>query len=146
VGKLRQYIGKWNSLSGSGKLTFIKAAISLILIKAGLSFLPFLKFRRIFHRLTNTTLTEEKSKAEIDLIVWAVDTAANLLPFELLCLPRALATKFLLRKTSSLTIEIGIEINPDKSFEAHAWVERNGSIIIGNWPQTVSYKRLWVWE
>lgn len=86
------------------------------------------------------------SKAEIDQAVWAVDTAANLLPFELLCLPRALATKYLLRKLAALTLEIGIEINPNKAFEAHAWVERNGTIIIGHWPNTISYKRLWVWE
>lgn len=146
MGKLRKFIGKWNSLSGSGKLTFIKAAISLILIKAGLSLLPFLSFRRIFHRLTNTGSTQEKSEAEINLIVWAVDTAANLLPFELLCLPRALAAKYLLRKVPAMTLEIGIEVNPAKAFEAHAWIEKNGKVIIGDWPESVSYKRLWVWE
>ena len=79
-------------------------------------------------------------------VVWAVDTAANLLPFELLCLPRALAAKYLLRNIPALTLEIGIEMKPAKKFEAHAWVEQNGHIIIGRWPDAVSYKRLWVWE
>lgn len=89
---------------------------------------------------------EEIAPETIEKTVWAVDTAANLLPFELLCLPRALAAKYMLRKSPALTLEIGIEINPAKQFEAHAWVERNGSIIIGRWPETVSYQRLWVWE
>jgi hypothetical protein len=146
VRKLRNFIGKWRSLTSSGKLIFIKASTCLLLIKVGLMLLPFSLFRKIFHRATNSRSVSEMSKDEIDQVVWAVDTAANLLPFELLCLPRALATKYLLRKVPSLTLEIGVEINPAKSFEAHAWVERNGNIIIGDWPQTVSYKRLWVWE
>ncbi|KQS33661.1 lasso peptide biosynthesis B2 protein [Dyadobacter sp. Leaf189] len=146
MGKLRRFFGKWQSLSNSGKLIFVKATACLLLVKAGLSLLPFATFRKLFHRLTSTKTVEEKSKAEIDQVVWAVDTAANLLPIELLCLPRALATKFLLRKIPALTLEIGFEINPAKSFEAHAWVERNGHIIIGDWPDAISYKRLWVWE
>ena len=86
------------------------------------------------------------SQSEIDRIVWAIDTAANLLPFELLCLPRALGAKYLLRRVPAITLEIGIEINSAKRFEAHAWIERNGDIVIGQWPATVSYRRLWVWE
>lgn len=88
----------------------------------------------------------ELSQEQIDRTVWAVDTAANLLPFELLCLPRALAAKYLLRAVPALTLEIGVEINPAKAFEAHAWIEKNGRIVIGEWPENVSYQRLWVWE
>ncbi|CAG5069489.1 hypothetical protein DYBT9623_02225 [Dyadobacter sp. CECT 9623] len=143
---LRRFIGKWNELSGSAKLTFIKAATSLLLVKLGLALLPFSSFRKVFHWFTKTKSVEELPQAQIDQTVWAVDTAANLLPFELLCLPRALATKYLLRKVPSMTLEIGIEVNPAKSFEAHAWIEKNGNIIIGDWPDSVSYKRLWVWE
>ena len=86
------------------------------------------------------------SQKEIEQTAWAVRSAADHLPLELLCLPRALTTKYLLRNVPSLTLEIGIEINSSRIFEAHAWVERNGSIIIGDWPDTISYKRLWVWE
>lgn len=139
-------IGKWNTLPASGKLAFLKAAICLTLIKAGLTFLPFGSFRKVFQWFTNSDTTQEFSRQQIDLIVWAVDTAANLLPFELLCLPRALATKFLLRKAPALTLEIGVEVNPAKQFEAHAWVEKNGKIIIGEWPKTITYQRLWVWQ
>ncbi len=108
--------------------------------------LPFYVFRNVFRWFTTPGRPEEISQQEIELTVWAVDTAANLLPMEVLCLPRALATKYLLRKMPALTLEIGVEINPAKQFEAHAWVERNGSIIIGNWPESVSYQRLWVWK
>jgi hypothetical protein len=146
LGKASRYIGKWNSLSGYGKTTFLKSVFCLLWIKAGLSFLPFSTFRKFFHKLTSNQRINEYSQDQIDITVWAVDTAANLLPFELLCLPRALATKYLLRKAPSLTLEIGVEINPAKKFEAHAWIEKNGTIIMGNWPTSVSYQRLWVWD
>ncbi|MCE7066847.1 lasso peptide biosynthesis B2 protein [Dyadobacter sp. CY326] len=144
--RLQHYIGKWSSLSGEEKLIFLKAAVCLVLVKIGLTVLPFGTFKEVFHWFCKTNSSREISAKRIELTVWAVDTAANLLPMDLLCLPRALATKYLLRKVPALTLEIGIEVNPAKQFEAHAWVERNGSIIIGNWPESVLYKRIWVWK
>ena len=143
---LKKYLTRWSTSSGKEKVAFIKAAVCLITIKIGLSVLSFSTFRKVFYWFCNSGVTQEASKQKIDTTVWAVDTAANLLPISLLCLPRALATKYLLRKTPSLTLEIGVEINPSKAFEAHAWVEKNGSIIIGDWSESISYKRLWVWE
>ncbi|MBO9613787.1 MAG: lasso peptide biosynthesis B2 protein [Dyadobacter sp.] len=146
MGKIGKLIGKWRSLSGPEKWIFLRAVWCLLWIKAGLLLLPFSLFRKWYHRLSRPSRVQETAPETMERTVWAVDTAANLLPFELLCLPRALATKYLLRNSPALTLEIGIEINPTKQFEAHAWVEQNGNIIIGRWPDTVSYKRLWVWE
>ena len=137
---------RWRHLSGNEKLTFLRATVCLIIVKTGLIILPFSTFRKFFHWFCKSDITKDISQQEIDRTVWAVDTAANLLPVSLLCLPRALATKYLLRKIPSLTLEIGVEINPSKAFEAHAWVERNGLVIIGDWSGSVSYQRLWVWE
>ncbi len=117
----------------------------MLVVKLGLA-LPFSTFRKLFHVLSKTDHSGQVSEDKIKTTAWAVNTAAVVLPFELLCLPRALATKYLLRNVPALTLEIGIEINPSKAFEAHAWVEKNGSVIIGDWPETVSYRRLWVWE
>jgi len=143
---LRKYLTRWHKLSGNEKIAFLKAVICLFIVKTGLVLLPFSTFRKLFHWLSKSDSVHEVSQLEIDRTVWAVDTAANLLPMNLLCLPRALATKYLLRKIPSLTLEIGVEINPAKAFEAHAWVEKNGLVIIGDWPGSVSYQRLWVWE
>jgi len=123
----------------------MKAATTLLIIKAGLSVLPFSTFRKIFHWFSKTNQVDEISQKKIEQTVWAIRSAAAHLPFEMLCLPRALAAKYLLRKVPALTLEIGVEINSSKVFEAHAWVEKNGTIIIGDWPESVSYHRLWVW-
>ncbi|GGM80631.1 hypothetical protein GCM10010967_10580 [Dyadobacter beijingensis] len=146
MGKIGKLIGKWRTLSGPEKWIFLRAVWSLLWIKTGLALLPFAIFRKWYHWLSRPSHLKETPPDQMTLTVWAVDTAANLLPFELLCLPRALATKYLLRNSPALTLEIGIEINPAKQFEAHAWVEQHGNIVIGRWPDTVSYKRIWVWE
>lgn len=137
---------QWKKRSTDEKVLFLKACASLLFIKGGLTFLPFSTFRKIFYRITRSKSHREVSQLEIDQHVWAVNAAAYHLPFEFLCLPRALATKYLLRHVPALTLEIGVEINPAKVFEAHAWVEKNGSIIIGDWADNISYQRLWVWE
>lgn len=133
-------------MSFNTQLHFLRAVFSLLWIKGGLTLLPFATFRKLFHWFSNSSTSLDISEKETQEIVWAVNTAANLLPVELLCLPRALATKFLMRKVSSVTLEIGIEIGSKKEFEAHAWVEKNGKIVIGDWSDSVSYQRLWVWQ
>ena len=137
---------RWKKSSGYERVALLKAATTLLIVKAGLTILPFSSFRKIFHWFSKTDQVEEISQKEMEQTAMAIRLAADNLPFELLCLPRALAAKYLLRKVPSLTLEIGIEINSTKVFEAHAWVERNGSIIIGDWPASISYHRLWVWE
>ena len=133
-------------MSFQKQLRFVRAVFSLLLIKGGLILLPFSIFRKIFHWFSNSRTPSDISEKAMEEIVWAVNTAANLMPIEFLCLPRALATKFLMRNVHSVTLEIGIEMGSRKEFEAHAWVERNGKVIIGDWSESVSYQRLWVWQ
>lgn len=140
------YWSKWSALTGNTKLKFVYASFTLIFIKVGLTILPFHTFRRLFHRFSRTSKQVNPDPAEIDEVVYAINTAANVLPLELLCLPRALAAKYLLRKVPALSLEIGIEVNKNKDFEAHAWVEKDGNVIIGDWSDSVFYQRLWVWE
>jgi uncharacterized membrane protein YbjE (DUF340 family) len=142
----RKYLARWNTLSRNKKTAFIKSAICLLVIKTGLELLPFSTFRKIFHWFSKSGNKSVMSQHKINEVVWAVESAANHLPFELLCLPRALATKYLLRELPALTLEIGIQINSSKVFEAHAWVEQNGVILIGDWSDSASYQRLWAWE
>lgn len=143
---MSDYLLKWANISGSAKIKFLQAGFTLVLIKMGLSILQFSTFRKLFYRISKSETKKDLNPQQISEVVWAVNTAANVIPLELVCLPRALATKYLLRKVPSLSLEIGIEINPDKAFEAHAWVEKEGEIIIGDWSDSISYQRLWVWE
>lgn len=77
---------------------------------------------------------------------WAVRTVAHVLPISLTCLPQALAVKYLLRQDPNLPLNIGVQQSDIAEFEAHAWIERAGQIVIGEWPEGKTYRPLWVWQ
>lgn len=123
-----------------------KATLTLLLIKVGLWMLPFTAFRWLYDRFARAEGSRIYSEQELGNVTWAVRTAAHILPFRLLCLPQALAVKYLLRHVPDLPLHIGVQHGPDKHFQAHAWVEKDGRPIIGAWPEQISYQPLWVWK
>jgi hypothetical protein len=63
-------------------------------------------------------------------IVWAIDALSPY--FAATCLPRALAAQTLLLQAGyETTLRIGMAKTADGKLEGHAWLERNGDIIIG---------------
>ncbi|WP_109674116.1 lasso peptide biosynthesis B2 protein [Dyadobacter jejuensis] len=144
--KLAGYWQKWKDLSTFGKWYLLKAGVTLLVIKAGLTFLPFQTFRSRYSRYTRGTAPERLTQEQIKEVARSINIMADHLPFQLLCLPRALAAKYLLRNEPGLVLQIGVELDRVDSFEAHAWVERAGEIIIGDWNETIRYQRLWSWE
>jgi hypothetical protein len=65
------------------------------------------------------------------LIVWGVVHAARYVPGAS-CLPQALALHYLLgRHGYPSMVRVGVANSPDKGFEAHAWVIRDGVVLIG---------------
>tara|TARA_R110002124_G_scaffold85967_8_gene222601 strand:- start:82 stop:531 length:450 start_codon:yes stop_codon:yes gene_type:complete len=144
--KLSKYWSAWKGINQNQKLDLIRSAMVLTLVKLGLVMLPFNTFRNWFRKIAYASSPRTLSKKRVDEIVWSINVMANLLPISLLCLPRALAAKYLLRGQSNMKLEIGVELNPREQFEAHAWIEQDGEIIIGDWDSSISYQRLWSWE
>ena len=61
-----------------------------------------------------------------------VAAAANRIPGTT-CLPRALATQVLLcRRGHAAQLRLGVNRDPKDRFEAHAWVETHGRVVIGD--------------
>lgn len=67
----------------------------------------------------------------IERLVWAVEVASARIP-RATCLTQAIATQMLMRHYGYGTrLCIGVAPGGNASFRAHAWVERDGSILIG---------------
>jgi hypothetical protein len=63
-------------------------------------------------------------------IVWSVKTASRFIPYST-CLTRAFALQLLLaRAGAGSTLRVGVT-RADDEFAAHAWVERDGVVLIG---------------
>jgi len=64
-------------------------------------------------------------------IAWAVKVASHYVPGAQTCLPRALATQFLMVKHGyPAELRLGVT-RDDQEFKAHAWVVSDGEVVIG---------------
>ena len=107
----------------------ILQAITWLLLRI----LPFATFKKVY-RSWKRKGTENNAEEQ----VYAVSTAGRFLKST--CLVQALVLKHLLADS-----RLVIGVSGGKTFEAHAWVERNGKIILGEMPAR-SFAPLWVWE
>ena len=93
--------------------------------------LPFPRARRLLApsstRRPNPGLTPER-------IHWAIGVARRLVPAAT-CLPQALAAEALLAMGGHpAELQIGVRKTEADGFEAHAWVESSGRIVVGHLP------------
>lgn len=63
---------------------------------------------------------------------WAVETMARHLPWDSRCLAQAIAAWWMLaRRGIHGTVYFGVARNPDKQFDAHAWLRCGMRIVTG---------------
>ncbi len=128
--KLREFF----HLSADNRLLLVSTWLLLVAVRLGLWLLPF---QRLCHSLT--IISEVKLPLQtIDSpdqknIVWAVEIASYYMLGDVKCLARALTTQALLERHGYPSeLRIGIAKGDKGQFEAHAWVESQGEIAIGN--------------
>jgi hypothetical protein len=117
----------------------------LLLIKASLLALNFTQFRKAYARALRSSKAAYP-KYYMEDAAWAVRAVAYRLPFGLTCLPQALTLKYLLRRDPDMPLHIGIQTTAPQGFQAHAWIEKDGHIVIGDWPKETDYRPIWVWQ
>jgi hypothetical protein len=127
-------------LSAEQKLLLLSAAIVLCGVWLGLRVIPF----RVFHRLllrgqqrAGGTIQVDATSA--DRIAWAVRLCARYLPART-CLAQAVATQVLLNRAGQKAhLRIGVVKGDGGQLQAHAWVESDGRILIGNLPSLSNF-------
>lgn len=74
---------------------------------------------------------------------WAANTAGRRLLPERPCLTQALVLQYLLHRQgdASARLRLGVARGTDDTLRAHAWVERNGEILIGGAESRRSYSQ-----
>lgn len=142
--RLSKGISKWNKLTSGQKILWLKAAALLFMIGIGLKALPFSTFRKWYLKLNERFPGKPVADVEIPDVTWAVESAARVLPMRLMCLPQALAVRYLLNGSEGVRMHIGVNKDPAEGFQFHAWIEKQGKTIIGELP--ACYQPLWVWD
>jgi Transglutaminase-like superfamily len=102
-----------------------RALFAVLVARLALWVLPFKQLRsRLDHRLRPIP------SEPVERLVWAVRNAARLIPFAT-CLTQSLALyRLLARAGYPSRIQIGVAKDPETGFQAHAWVEHDGSPLL----------------
>lgn len=118
------------SSSGLSRGFLIKTLVLVWGIRLGLWLLPFKTMRRIVSKLAQPTGTPVGWPLP-QQIAWAVTVTSRRVP-KATCLTQALVTQVLLgRYGYPSTLRLGVGLSETGQFQAHAWVESNGTVVIG---------------
>jgi Transglutaminase-like superfamily len=125
---------KFLRLSWPERMLLIEATILLAAIRIGLRVVPFATLRRLLGLVSRprSGVREPHDRGK-ERTLWAVDTAGQHFPAIGTCLMRAMAAHVLLaRNGHSSNLRIGVRRDSSGTFDAHAWLEKDGVILIGN--------------
>ncbi|QDL09337.1 lasso peptide biosynthesis B2 protein [Brasilonema octagenarum UFV-E1] len=126
-------------LSGSDHSLLAITFILLGAIRLGLFFLAFRNLLKLLQKINQQNIrfpcSTQKSQISVGKIVWAVNVATRYTPGGAKCLARALTTQFLMNRYHySSELRIGVAKEQGGQLEAHAWIEYQGWVAIGNLP------------
>ena len=109
----------------------IQAVVLLALIRTGLWVLPFKVVLRLTRCMGRPARPGRGGAHPVDSIVWAVRRASRSVPGAT-CLTQALTGRILLARAGHLSeLRIGVRKSPAAGFEAHAWLEHGGGVVLG---------------
>jgi hypothetical protein len=109
--------------------------------------LPFQSLQRLLaYMVQGGSRPQQDPQASIDSIAWAVTVASRYVPAAT-CLTQALAAQGLLAgRGHSARLCIGVARSAAGRFQAHAWVECAGRVVIGGAEAPVRFTPLVHWR
>ncbi len=127
--RLRKFV----LLPRAERLLLVKTVFLLSAIRLGLWVLRFRNVRRILARLPQGREARDNGhEIPPGRIAWAVEVVGRHMPGTRNCLVQALATDVLLSRGGHPSrLRIGVARGRRGQLEAHAWVEHDGGILIG---------------
>jgi Transglutaminase-like superfamily len=124
--RLRNFL----KLRTRARVLLLVTFILLASVKCGLKLVPFY---RLFKFLASVSTFKVVHRANIAEIVWSTNIVTNYMPGGAKCLARALTTQVLMNWHGyKPEFRIGVAKADAGNLEAHAWIEYQGFVIIGN--------------
>ena len=123
--------------------TLISAVPVVLMVRLGLSTLTFKslveRLRTYATRFSGAPASEE----EVRRLAWAVNAIGGRILGSRPCLTQALALQFLLwRRDVDTELRIGVDKDENGQLLAHAWVVRDGRVLIGGHLSEMKYRPL----
>ena len=122
---------KFFSLPAKEQQILVKVFFLLIIIRLGLWLLAFRTLQRILERLFHYPVTSDRQAPSPEKFSWAVVAVSRYVP-SATCLAQALTLQALLsREGIHSDLALGVAREDKPGIIAHAWVEIDGTVIIG---------------
>jgi hypothetical protein len=127
VNRLRKFV----LLARRDRVLLVRAGLLMSAVRLGLWTLSFATVRSLLIRLGGSRVADMQT-TNAARIVWAVETVGRHMPMIGTCLIQALAAHVLLARAGfESNLGIGVTRRDGGEFTAHAWLEREGTFIIG---------------
>jgi hypothetical protein len=123
---------KFFRLQAPDRRMITEAAAAVITIRVALWLVEFGRLRAALDRLAALLeVAASTASAPVERVTWAVSAVSARVP-RATCLTQALAARLMLeRRRVPATLRIGVARTAEYSVEAHAWLECDGHIVIG---------------
>ena len=126
------FLGKLYNRSWKERWTLLLAFLLLGATKAALALLPFPTVLRLVDRVGRSG-RRVRGPDHLNRWTWALTVAGNRLLPGHPCLPQALVAHVVFRRAAQpVELRIGARRDPSTGIAAHAWVESEGRVVIGD--------------
>ena len=115
------------------RLLLVEALVVVVMVRLGLWLLPFRRLRNLVSEIGQRSVRSHNAMVmSIDRIAWCVRAASQCVPGAT-CLTQALSGQVLLARRGYPTrLQIGVSKKSREELEAHAWLECDGQIVLGD--------------
>lgn len=126
-------VRKFLRLQPADRRLLIRSVALVSFIRGWLWLAPYRPLHRLLNRLATKTSDNSKiSKRYPERAAWAVNAASHRIPGARTCLVEALALEFILQRHGfPADLRLGVCHDPQGRVRAHAWVECDGKIVMG---------------
>lgn len=134
---------KFLRLEKREQLLLLETVTLLAVVRLGLWLIPFRTVKKLLAKIEQGPARSRSSNPlSVNQIAWAVRVGSRAVPMAT-CLTQALTGQILLaRRGHPAHLRIGVAKEPRKDLEAHAWLEYEGRVVIGDHGDLAHYTPL----
>ncbi|MEM6255667.1 MAG: lasso peptide biosynthesis B2 protein [Cyanobacteria bacterium P01_D01_bin.156] len=128
------FVRKLFRLTAEDRWLLLQTTMLLHGVRLGLWLFPFQRLRNILAKLSFEG-SQNKFRIPLNKIIWSVEASSRYTPKQAKCLAKALTAQVLFNRWGySNQLYIGIAKNGQGQLAAHAWIEHQNKVLIGNLP------------
>ena len=134
--------GKFARMRAADKWLFVRIYVALVRVRVALWVRPFDRVREYARQLGEKRAADTSKRLSAHDLTSLVNAAACYIP-RATCLTQALVADAILRRYGyAAELKIGVGRGETNRFQAHAWVELDGKVVIGDLPLLDQYTPL----